>query len=77
MSFFRENGETSRTKQTEIPAHENRHDYSQGLDKALQKQQLADIVKVQPVRLGAARSKNKGTTGTPLFDPQPEQTKLF
>lgn len=63
--------------QTEITAPANRHDYSKGLDATLQRQQLQDIVRVQPLRLGACRSRNKGTTGTPLFDPSPVQTKLF
>ena len=61
--FFRENGKTSQGGQTEIPAPENKHDYSQGLDKALQTQQLQDIVKTQALRLGARKS--------------PVQAKLF
>lgn len=64
-------------KQIEIPTPENRHDYSKGLDATLQRQQLQDIVKTQAIRLGAQRSKNKGTSGTPLFDPAPVQAKLF
>ena len=65
--------------QTEIPAPSNRHDYSKGLDKTLQTQQLADIVKANAsIRLGACKSRNKGTTGTPLFDNGLQaQTKLF
>lgn len=58
---------------------ETKHNYSKGIDAALQAQQLRDILKVNPnvkVFVKAKRSGNKGFEDTPLFKKE-IQTNLF
>lgn len=62
-----------------VSAPENRHNYRHGLDETLKRQQLADILKVNPnvkVFIKARAGGNKGFSDLPLFI-QETQQKLF
>jgi hypothetical protein len=66
-------------KQTSISTPANRHNYVHGLDETLKRQQLADILKVNPnvkVNIRAKGGEQKGFTDLPLFI-QTTQQKLF